>query len=306
MDPLQIGNAVPKQSAAILVVSCAPANYARYSSWERRNMTAIHHIKSVPVLRGLSADEARVLGELASTVELMAGTEVITPPGIVLIMLGGEVNCFIRDAADQKFLLSTLSRGDVVGELSFLVPSGGNDQKVELQVKAPASCLQIDSSAFFEIVCRNPLASEELLKMLAARLSAMNRFAIQAVNIEIDPSAIEATTWSEKLADAISARVGSWYFLLGGLLFTAVWMGLNAFAWAQNFDPYPFIFLNLVFSLMSAATMPVLLMSQNRQSQLDRIAAKVNHMVTLRANQLLGGILKELSEVRGRLDRIEG
>ena len=79
--------------------------------------------------------------------------------------------------------------------------------------------------------------------------------------------------------------------------FSGAWIALNAGLYlVQGWDPYPFVFLNLVYSIMSAATMPVLLISQNRQAQIDRLHARANHRITLRTQRQLDLITARLGE----------
>ncbi len=245
------------------------------------------------------------LEQAAAARTFQRGAEIITPPGTVLIIKQGEVSIFLHDAAGKKFLLGTAQGGDIVGEMSHLAEDESNDQKVMLQALTVVEGLEVQSGLFFDVVCKDPHVSYNLMKLLAARLGAMNRFAKQAVDIDVDASKQENRTFGERLADFISAKVGSWHFLAAGTFFTAVWMIVNAAAWSSGWDPYPFIFLNLVFSVVSAATMPVLLMSQNRQTQLDRIAARTNHIMTLRATQLIARVLKENRRLQRTAQRIE-
>jgi uncharacterized membrane protein len=94
----------------------------------------------------------------------------------------------------------------------------------------------------------------------------------------------EETTLGQRLADRVTSFGGSWTFLIlfGILMF--VWVAINSYLLAQPqaFDPYPYIFLNLILSMMSAIQAPVIMMSQNRQDQKDRIAARVDHEVNLK------------------------
>ena len=95
-----------------------------------------------------------------------------------------------------------------------------------------------------------------------------------------------APTRGQKAADAVATFGGSWTFVG---LFAAVmlaWVGLNAWLLAQRgstFDPYPFILLNLFLSMLAAIQAPVILMSQNRQAQKDRVTAEHDYEVNLKA-----------------------
>ncbi|WP_439597166.1 DUF1003 domain-containing protein [Falsiroseomonas sp.] len=88
---------------------------------------------------------------------------------------------------------------------------------------------------------------------------------------------------ADRLADAVAARVGSWRFILiqSGLL--AAWILANALIGTEAWDPYPFILLNLVLSFQAAYTAPIIMMSQNRQSELDRDRSVADYQVNLRA-----------------------
>jgi uncharacterized membrane protein len=86
-----------------------------------------------------------------------------------------------------------------------------------------------------------------------------------------------------RMADRITALVGSWRFILvqSGLLL--LWLSANVFAWVQAWDPYPFILLNLVLSFQAAYTAPIIMMSQNRMGDIDRARAEDDYHVNLKA-----------------------
>jgi uncharacterized membrane protein len=90
-------------------------------------------------------------------------------------------------------------------------------------------------------------------------------------------------TFGERMADKIAAIGGSWAFIISFLVFIFLWMLLNSIIIIFDFDPYPYIFLNLVLSCMSAIQAPVILMSQNRQDTKDRARAKHDYQINLKA-----------------------
>jgi len=81
----------------------------------------------------------------------------------------------------------------------------------------------------------------------------------------------EEATFGEKLADNIAAGIGSWTFLIVQSLAVTLWVALNVIGLVNHWDPFPFILLNLLFSVQAAYTGPVLLLAGNRQSQKDRL-----------------------------------
>lgn len=98
-------------------------------------------------------------------------------------------------------------------------------------------------------------------------------------------------TIGERAADGLSRWAGSWTFILSFLVFLAVWMMVNVYAWMNTWDPYPFILLNLVLSCLAALQAPVILMSQNRQAQKDRAKMEYDYKVNRKAEKMIEEIL---------------
>ena len=108
-------------------------------------------------------------------------------------------------------------------------------------------------------------------------------------------------TFGQKAADGLTKWAGSWAFILALFAFIIVWMGINAYFLIQYqlgkpFDPYPFILLNLVLSCLAAIQAPIILMSQNRTSQRDRLKAEFDYRINKRAEE-------EIREIKNLLIR---
>ena len=89
------------------------------------------------------------------------------------------------------------------------------------------------------------------------------------------------------LADRVTAVFGSWTFIIVQTMIVVLWIGLNLLALVHRWDPYPFILLNLVFSTQAAYAAPLILLSQNRQADTDRIKAEHDYRVNQAALQYL-------------------
>jgi uncharacterized membrane protein len=105
-------------------------------------------------------------------------------------------------------------------------------------------------------------------------------------------------TIGEVASDRIADIVGSWRFILIQSALLALWLALNAFGWSQHWDPYPFILLNLVLSFQAAFTAPIIMMVQNRQSDIDRHKAQLDYDVNLRAEIDIGALHTKLDLLR--------
>ena len=100
--------------------------------------------------------------------------------------------------------------------------------------------------------------------------------AIDRKPVSVDTNKVYSTSqgFADRVADSIARVGGSWTFILGFIVFLLVWAIANTILLGRDsFDPYPFIFLNLILSMLAALQAPVIMMSQNRQADKDRIAA---------------------------------
>lgn len=104
----------------------------------------------------------------------------------------------------------------------------------------------------------------------------------------------DEATFGEKLADGIAAGIGSWRFLIIQTVLVVLWFALNIIGLVQHWDPYPFILLNLLFSIQAAYTGPVLLLAGNRAAQRDRLMAEHDYATNEKAEALVEKILDEL------------
>lgn len=113
---------------------------------------------------------------------------------------------------------------------------------------------------------------------------------------------LDDRTYWQKLADRVAEIGGSWSFIFGFGAFLVLWMGLNVLVlgpfWHRAFDPYPFIFLNLMLSMLAAIQAPVIMMSQNRAAAKDRQAAEHDYMTNLRAELDIMRLHDKLDAIR--------
>jgi uncharacterized membrane protein len=108
-------------------------------------------------------------------------------------------------------------------------------------------------------------------------------------------------TFGERLADRIASFGGSWTFILLFFAFLLAWTLLNSFLLARRhdaFDPYPYIFLNLMLSMLAALQAPVIMMSQHRQTVRDRVEAQTDYEVNLKAELEIRALHEKLDALR--------
>jgi uncharacterized membrane protein len=114
----------------------------------------------------------------------------------------------------------------------------------------------------------------------------------------------EVSTVGQRAADAVAARMGSWQFIIIQSILLACWIVLNVTAWLRHWDPYPFILMNLVLSMQAAYAAPIIMMSQNRQAQRDRLEAHNDFLTDCKAEEEVRQIMDHLENQDSMLREI--
>lgn len=135
---------------------------------------------------------------------------------------------------------------------------------------------------------------EEAEQHLLTDLRAMRR-TLRKSHVRGD---VHQLTLGQRIADTVAATMGSWTFIIiqSGILF--VWIVLNVTAYIQQWDPYPFILLNLALSFQAAYAAPFIMMSQNRQQDIDRKAAEHDYQVNIKAELEIELLHQKIDELR--------
>ena len=115
----------------------------------------------------------------------------------------------------------------------------------------------------------------------------------------------ESLGFSQRLADRVANGMGSWSFIILQSVLVLLWMGLNFVGFVSHWDPYPFILLNLLFSTQAAYAAPIIMMSQNRQNERDRLQALADYQTNVAAKVEIEDLTKMLATIETeKLDKI--
>lgn len=123
------------------------------------------------------------------------------------------------------------------------------------------------------------------------------------------PVFLSKKTLSQRAADWLAKWAGSWAFISIFVVVLIFWMLLNAYFWfkysfsGEPFDPYPFILLNLILSTLAAIQAPIILMSQNRSNQLDRIRSEYDYSVNRKAEREIRQLQMDISSIKRLLKK---
>jgi uncharacterized membrane protein len=115
----------------------------------------------------------------------------------------------------------------------------------------------------------------------------------------------ETLSVGSRLADAVAKGMGSWKFIIIQTVLVILWMSLNIVGFFYHWDVYPFILLNLLFSTQAAYAAPIIMMSQNRQSERDRMQAQADYQTNIEAKQEIEALTLILNKLDvEKLDKI--
>ena len=132
---------------------------------------------------------------------------------------------------------------------------------------------------------------------LLDRLREVRRIARTRSATEAAPAKPELTI-GQRVADAVASTMGSWRFIIIQSTILFFWILLNVTAFIRGWDPYPFILLNLALSFQAAYAAPFIMMSQNRQQDIDRIAAEFDYQINIKAELEIETLHQKLDELR--------
>ena len=115
----------------------------------------------------------------------------------------------------------------------------------------------------------------------------------------------ETQSFGDKIADSVANGMGSWTFIIWQTIIVVIWMILNVVGYVAHWDVYPFILLNLIFSTQAAYAAPIIMMSQNRQNQRDRLHAENDYQTNIEAKKEIEALQVQLSKIEiEKLDMI--
>jgi len=122
---------------------------------------------------------------------------------------------------------------------------------------------------------------------------------------DVNQEYVDYRTFGQRAADAVAKVAGSWSFIIIFLSSLLMWAFLNTEILGprqEAFDPYPYVFLNLVLSMLAAVQAPIIMMSQNRQGARDRLDAEIDHEVNVRAEMAIQDVVNRIEILETKLD----
>jgi CRP/FNR family cyclic AMP-dependent transcriptional regulator len=259
-------------------------------------------LSTIPVFSLLDSDERATLSELLEVERFSAG-QLIYDIGDVgdclYVVSSGHVHVYSEDAAGEQIVLGEHDAGGVFGEISLL--DGGPRTNAAMAME-PCELLSLSRECLVELVTSHPHAALDVLTHVGQRLRHTDELMRSHVSRNANVEEAESLTVGQRIADRVAAFGGSWTFILIFCVIIGVWMFINTAALLRMpFDPYPYILLNLVLSTLAAFQAPVIMMSQNRQAQKDRIKSELDYAVNLKAELEVANLHQKIDKIYERL-----
>ncbi len=219
-------------------------------------------------------------------------------PGLFLVLDGG-VRLGVRDDLQQRVPLEDLKPGDIFGELSLLSDEPSFIQATAAKNSRVALLEREDFQTFLQ---QFPEATLAIFEILARRTVRLERAIRRGQSRDVNKLDAENVSMGDRVADGFAALIGSWPFIIVQSGVLALWVFFNVIGWVKAWDPYPFILLNLALSFQAAYAGPIIMMSQNRQGDKDRLAAEVDHQVNVKAETELALLFHRIDDLEERLE----
>jgi len=266
----------------------------------------------VPLFQRLEPHELEHLAEDVEQVNYKAGEVIFheyDTGDALYVVEEGSVRIWVTDEDVQQVTLTELIPGQFFGELSVL-DRGQRSSSASAVVDTHLHRLSSDN--FQKFLMDHPDCAIDVICEIGARLRQTNLLVAQRATRNVNEVMEERYTFGQRIADRVAAFGGSWtfIFIFGGILLT--WMAANTLLLARvghsesgaQWDPYPYILLNLMLSALAALQAPVIMMSQNRAAEKDRLAAEQDFKVNLKSELMLEELVRKQRDRDGQIDEV--
>src|SRR5882724_7064121 len=255
-------------------------------------------LAEVPLFARLDAQERDALSALLRPRTFRAGERIFSAGDrgdALYVIRSGKVRLELTTNEGECLLLDEVDPGEVLGEISFL---DAGPRTANAIAELDSELLEFERGQLLAFVQTHPHAALDLLGVMANRIRSSDLLLRARVSRNLNEEEQESLTFGERLADRVAAFGGSWTFIILFGVTLALWVGGNRVVLAQHpFDPYPFIFLNLILSMLAAIQAPVIMMSQNRQGTKDRMKTDMDYRIDLKGEM-------EIAHLHTKVDQI--
>lgn len=261
-------------------------------------------LRHVPLFAELSDEDAAILAQQVEVRKFAPRQRIykIGDPGERgYLMMKGKVQVSTIDEDQQELVIDEPGHGEFFGFAAMLDEAPHQTNAVAIE---ETTCVEVDRNDISVLLQRKPLAAMDMLAVLGRQYHATHMLVRMRAGRNPNEVIEEKSTMGQRIADRVAAFGGSWMFINSFLIALIVYSSMNIFLREKAWDPYPFILLNLFLSMLAALQAPIIMMSQNRQDQKDRVRSELDFDVNRRSELEIQGLSRKLNILYDKLDDV--
>lgn len=256
-------------------------------------------LAQIPLFDTLAPEDLEALGGRMTERSFRAGQSVFQKGdsgSSMYIVLSGAVQIFLPPPSEDepRVILKDARTGEYFGELSLF---DDKPRSASVDAVVDTVLLELTRADFGDHLSKSKNAALAILAEMAERLRETNAMLSQRAAKDVVKEIEENLTWGQRLADKVAELNGSWSFILALLFLTIAWSMANTWL-PKPFDEYPYQFYNLALAILVALQGPLIVMSQNRQTEKDRATAETDFRVNLKNEVGIENLLREVGALR--------
>src|ERR1700675_1339544 len=262
-------------------------------------------LKRVPLFSLLDDDERAVLCAQVELKTFAARQRIYKAGeagGRAYVMVSGKVRITTVDEDQQEVVVDEPCCGEFFGFSSMLDQTPHQTTAIAPE---EAASLEVDRDDILTLLQHKPHAGMDMLTVLGKQFHAAHQLVRIRANRNPNDVILKDMTFGEHIADIVAGFGGCWAFLIMFGAAIVIYSAINVVLGRSAWDPYPFILLNLILSMLAAIQAPVIMMSQNRQDTKDRLRGELDYDVNRRAESEIQGLARKLNLLVDKVDDVE-
>jgi CRP/FNR family cyclic AMP-dependent transcriptional regulator len=271
-------------------------------------------LRKIPLFKRLTPSELEQLAESVDQVNFKAEETVFNEQDqgdALYVVDSGSVRIWVLDEDVKPVTLAELKPGEFFGELAVLDRGARSTNATAI---VDTELHRLSSDDFEQFLLKHPDVAIDVICEIGARMRQTNVLVSQRATRNINVEMEEKLTIGQRIADRVASFGGSWTFIIIYVSFLVAWMAFNTFVLVRygrgengdQFDPYPYILLNLMLSMTAALQAPIIMMSQNRAAEKDRLAAEQDFKVNLKSELMLEELMRKSQGREAQIGQLIG
>jgi uncharacterized membrane protein len=268
----------------------------------------------IPLFKRLTPTELEQLARSVDQVNFKAEETVFNEQDqgdALYVVDSGSIRIWVLDEDVKPVTLAELKPGEFFGELAVLDRGARSTNATAI---VDTELHRLSSDDFEKFLLKHPDIAIDVICEIGARMRQTNALVSQRATRNINVEMEERSTIGQRIADRVASFGGSWTFIMIYVSFLVGWMALNTFVLVHygrgeegaQFDPYPYILLNLMLSMTAALQAPIIMMSQNRAAEKDRLAAEQDFKVNLKSELMLEELMRKSQGREAQIGQLIG